>query len=138
MFVYERAVRFEEVDAAGILFFARYLAFAHDAMEAFFGELEGGYPRLITTRGVGFPAVDVHASYKAPVRYGDTLRIEVVTSRLGGRSATLRYRMVRGDGIVSAEIDHTVVSSDLAKMKSVEMPADVRAVFERHLVDSAG
>jgi len=133
--LYVRPVRFEEVDAAGILFFPRFLGYAHEAMESFFAELDGGYPRLILERGVGLPAVDVKSRYAAPVRYGDTVRIETVTSRLGGRSAVLSYRVLRErDGVLAAEIDHTVVTTALAEMKSVEMPADVRAVFERHLV----
>lgn len=135
MIVYERKVRFEEVDAAGIVFFARYLHYAHEAMEAFFAGLDGGYARLIVERGVGFPAVQAHIGYAKPVRYGDALRIEVETSRLGTRSATLRYRMFRAsDDALAAEVEHVVVTSDLGRMKSVDMPADVRAVFEAHLV----
>jgi 4-hydroxybenzoyl-CoA thioesterase len=132
--VYERKVRFEEVDAAGIVFFARFLHYAHEAMEAFFAGLDGGYARLIVERGVGFPAVQAHVGYAKPVRYGDALRIEVETKRLGTRSATLLYRMFRAsDGQHAAEVEHVVVTSDLARMKSVDMPTDVRAVFEQHL-----
>jgi 4-hydroxybenzoyl-CoA thioesterase len=133
--VYERKVRFEEVDAAGIVFFARYLHYAHEAMEAFFAGLDGGYARLIVERGVGFPAVQAHVGYAKPVRYGDALRIEVETKRLGTRSATLLYRMFRAsDGELAAEVEHVVVTSDLGRMKSVDMPDDVRAVFEAHLI----
>ena len=49
-FVYERAVRFEEVDAARIVFFARFLNYAHEAMEALLGGLDGGYVRLVNDR----------------------------------------------------------------------------------------
>jgi 4-hydroxybenzoyl-CoA thioesterase len=132
--VYERPIRFEEVDAAQIVFFARYLHFAHEAMERFFAGLEGGYPRLINERHVGFPAVDVRIRYHAPTRYGDALRIETTTARLGGRSAVLRYRMIReSDGVLACEVEHTVVTSDLVAMRSVDMPSDVRATFADHL-----
>ena len=73
---YERAVRFEEVDAAGIAFFARFFNWCHEAMERFFDGVEGGYVGLITRRKVGFPAVHTQADWRAPLRYGDVMRID--------------------------------------------------------------
>ena len=138
MVVLERPVRFEEVDAAGIVFFARYVAYAHEAMERFFAPLEGGYARLVGVRKIGFPAVRVETDYHAPTRYGDTLRIETTVARLGNRSATLRYRMFRAaDGVLVAEVLHTVVVSDLVALKSIDMPADVRAELARSLEPAA-
>ena len=133
MKVWERAVRFEEVDAARIVFFAHYAAFAHEAMEDLFSDLQGGYARLILERKVGLPAVDLKVRYLAPLRYGDRMRIETRTLRLGNRSAQLGYRVLRGDGVLCAELEHTVVTSDLEALVSCAMPTDVRAVFERHL-----
>ncbi len=138
MIVYERPIRFEEVDAAQIVFFARYLGFGHEAMEHFFAGLEGGYVALIRDRHVGLPAVDVRIRYFAPTRYGDVLHIETTTARLGGRSAVLRYRMRKAaDDVVACEVEHTVVTSDLREVRSCDMPADVRAIFEAHLEPSA-
>ena len=134
MIAYARAIRFEEVDAARIVFFGRYLSYAHEAMERFFAGLEGGYARLIVDRGIGLPAVDVKMSFSAPARFGDTLRIETTTARLGNRSAVLRYRMFRErDGELVAEIEHTVVATLLSSVTSTDMPADVRAAFAAHL-----
>ena len=134
MMVYRRPVRFEEVDGANIVFFARYVHFAHEAMEHFFSPLDGGYPRLTMERKVGFPAVDLRSRWKAPLRYGDVLRIETTVPRLGTRSWDLRYRMFReGDGVLCCTIDHTVVTCDLVAMQSIDMPADVRAQIEAHL-----
>lgn len=130
----ERPIRFEEVDAARIVFFARFLNFAHEAMEHFFAGLDGGYSRLIMERNVGLPAVDVAMQFFAPARYGDTLRIETTTARLGNRSATLCYRMNKlASGERLAEVRHTVVTSNLLEMRSIEMPSDVREIFSSHL-----
>jgi 4-hydroxybenzoyl-CoA thioesterase len=132
--VFERPIKFEEVDAANIVFFARFVTYAHEAMEHFFGGLEGGYAALIIARRVGLPAVHVEMSFSVPVRYGDTLRIETSVAHVGRRSATLRYRMIRArDEALSAEITHKVVTTDLAELKSCVMPADVRALLLAHL-----
>lgn len=132
MIALERAVRFEEVDAAGIVFFARFANYAHEAMEHLFGGVEGGYPGLILRRRIGFPAVKLAAEFHRPVRYGDVLRIETTVARLGNRSLDLRYRMRLG-GELAAELLHTVVVSDLVALRSIDMPADVRALLASHL-----
>ena len=133
MIRYTRHVRFEEVDAAGILFFARYLSYAHEAMEHFFVGLPGGYPGLIVGRHTGFPAVHVETDHRAPLRYGDVVTIETRCARLGRRSAVLEYVFLRGDGVVAAVVRHTVVVSDLRTLTSIDMPADVRAAFVARL-----
>lgn len=139
MIPYVRPIRFEEVDAAGIVFFARFLGFAHEAMEQFFGGLPSGYAFLILNRRVGLPAVKVNMSFHAPVKYGDVLRIETSTSHLGNRSATLRYRMIRErDGVLSAEVEHTIVTTNLETLKSCVMPDDVRAILTEHLEKEVG
>ncbi len=138
MISFERTVLFEEVDSAQIVFFARFFGWAHEAMERFFGPLEGGYPRLITERRVGMPAVHVESTFHVPLRYGDVVRVETSIARLGKRSAVLRYRMFRKrDDALSAEVRHTVVCSDLNAIASMDMPSDVRALFEAH-VEPAG
>jgi len=130
---FDRAVKFEEVDAANIVFFARFVTYAHEAMEHFFGGLDGGYAGLILTRRVGFPAVHVDIDFKAPARYGDVLRIETRVARLGTRSAVLWYRMHHQDGRLACDLRHTVVTTDLRTLTSCDMPADVRALLSRHL-----
>ncbi|MFT3769557.1 MAG: thioesterase family protein [Minicystis sp.] len=134
MVVFERPIKFEDVDAAGIVFFARFVNYAHEAMEHFFSPIEGGYAALIMERRTGFPAVDLKVSFKSPVRYGDTLRVETRVAKVGNRSAVFRYRMFNaGTGHLSAEIEHTVVVSDLRTITSCDMPEDVRARLCEHL-----
>jgi 4-hydroxybenzoyl-CoA thioesterase len=134
MLVYERPIRFEEVDAAGLVFFARFSGYAHEAMERLFAPLEGGYAALILERRIGLPAVRLEGEFSAPVRYGDALRIETSVVRIGNRSATLRYRMIRaGDGVLSAELLHTVVTTDLTRLSSCPMPDDVRGALAAQL-----
>ncbi|HVY46843.1 MAG TPA: thioesterase family protein [Minicystis sp.] len=134
MIVYERPVRFEEVDAAGIAFFARFVTWAHEAMEHFFSPLEGGYAGLILARKIGLPAVHLDMSFARPLRYGDVVRIETSCARLGTRSAVLHYVMRHAaSGDVAAEVKHTVVTTDLGALKSCPMPEDVRAQLAAHL-----
>ena len=134
MITYRRQVHFHEVDAAGLVFFPHFLTWAHEAMEQLFATVEGGYSELIGVRRIGLPAVRVESEFSAPVRFGDNVAVEASVARLGNRSLELRYRFLReSDGVLAAEVRHTVVSTDLTQVKSTEMPKDVRAVAETHL-----
>jgi 4-hydroxybenzoyl-CoA thioesterase len=132
--VYERPVRFDEVDPAGIVFFARFMNYAHEAMENFFSDIEGGYAGLIQTRRIGFPTVRLEADFKIPLRYGDMLRVETSCSRLGNTSATFVHEMrSAATGQVCAIVRHVVVTVTLGVLKPCPMPDDVRAKFVAHL-----
>jgi 4-hydroxybenzoyl-CoA thioesterase len=132
-FVYERAVHFEEVDAAGIVFFSRFLTYAHEAMDALLGGLEGGYVRLVNERRIGLPAVHLECDFRAPLRFGDVARIETRVARIGGKSVTFRHEFFRkGTGDPIATIEHVCAVTDLDAMRALPVPDDVRALLEKH------
>lgn len=138
MKIYERNIGFDDVDAAGLVFFGRFLDYAHEAMEALFEELSGGYAALIIQRRVGLPAVHIDANYRAPLAYGDAVRVETSVRRVGRRSLTFFHRFIRArDGVLAAEILHTVACMDLARRQGCDMPDDVRRAAEAHLESSA-
>lgn len=139
-FVYARPVRFEEVDAAGIVFFARFLGYGHEAMESFFGALAGGYHGIVMDRRIGFPAVHVDADYAAPLRFGERMQIVLDVTKIGTTSCTFRYRIYRDESSAEAEarvlvatVHHTCVCCELAGPSKVPFPEDVRALLEAHL-----
>jgi 4-hydroxybenzoyl-CoA thioesterase len=131
VFAYERPVGFEDVDAAGIVFFSRFFGYCHEAMEAMLAPLDGGYARLIVTRKLGLPAVHVEADFRSPLRFGDVVRIETTVERLGTSSVALRFDLARGADAI-ATIRHVVVLTNLETMRSAPLPDDVRAVLARH------
>ena len=135
MIVYDRPVRFEDVDAAGIVFFARFFGYCHEAMEALFSSLPGGYVDLVVKRKVGFPAVHVEADFKSPLRYGDVCRIAIDVTKIGQKSTTLRYSLSRAaDGTAVAIVSHVCAVCNLDTLKSVPIPDDIRGVLEKNLV----
>jgi 4-hydroxybenzoyl-CoA thioesterase len=138
MRIYERPVRFEEVDAAQIVFFPRFFGYCHEAMEALFDDVEGGYVRLVRDRKIGVPAVHVACDFKHPLRYGDVARIEATVAKLGRTSVTFQYAITRlSDGVPIASITHVCVVSDLTSLTKIPIPDDVRSALERHLTTAA-
>jgi 4-hydroxybenzoyl-CoA thioesterase len=137
-FVHLHRVRFEEVDAAGIAYFARFFTWCHDAMEAMLAPLERGYAELVNERRLGMPAVHVDADFASPLRFGDEVRIATVVERIGRSSASLRFRLERdggdADGRHVATIRHVVALTDLDAMRSRPWPTPLRTLLERHVV----
>lgn len=133
MHVYERPIKFEDVDAANIVFFARFFNYGHEAMESLLSGLDGGYVRLVIERKIGMPAVHCEADFTAPLRFGDVARVEVTVPKIGNHSCTYNYAFFRKrDGARVANLVHVCAVSDLVRLKSIPIPEDVRALLERH------
>ena len=130
-YVQSLAVRFDDVDFAQIVYFPRLFGYCHWVFEDFFGACAGTtYAKLLSERRIGFPTVHAEADFRSPLRFGDVCRVELRTLRIGPRSLTNRYRLYKGDSDeLCAEIQLVHVATDLDRMSSVEVPADVRAAF---------
>jgi 4-hydroxybenzoyl-CoA thioesterase len=133
-------VRFEEVDAAGIAYFARYFGWCHEAMAAMLAPLEGGGYRGMIERRLGLPTVHVEADFASPLKYGDEVRILVNVERLGASSVALRFRLeTHGDGrapIHVATIRHVVVLTNLDDLQHVPLRDDLRALLAQHQAEA--
>jgi 4-hydroxybenzoyl-CoA thioesterase len=125
-------VRFGDVDHAGIVFYPHFFIYFHEAFEKFFNDAGHAYHKLIDERHVGFPTVHIETDYKAPLRYGDALDIEVSVPRIGRRSATFRYVCYRHrDGVLACTATITTACVDMKGFHAVDIPDDLRALFTR-------
>lgn len=94
-FSHELRVRFQDVDAAGIVFFARILDYCHDAYVAF---LEAaGCPLDASLRESRWmaPLVHAEADFIRPLRFGDRVLVHLVAARVRESSYTVGYRLER-------------------------------------------
>lgn len=114
-------VRFQDIDAAGIVFFARIFDYAHFAYERFLAEVGLPLHEVLRDGQFAAPLRHAEADYRAPIRYGDVLRIELVLAILADSEITLGFRVVRGDGKVCAVVQtvHTFVSPADFQRRSV-------------------
>lgn len=90
-FSYRRTVHFPDTDAAGVVFFARYLSICHEAYEEALAAAGVPLGTFFADTGVVVPISKSEASYLRPLVCGDRLRIEVAPSRLGENSFALDY-----------------------------------------------
>lgn len=127
----QQRVRFNEVDAAGIVFYPRFFDYFHMAFEDFFGAATGvPYHVWIKERRIGWPTVHVECDYRAPLRYGDAFEVAVSFPKVGRSSFVTRYE-VRSDGDLRCAAAITCVTTDLDRMESLAIPLVVREALAR-------
>jgi len=135
-----RRVEFHDTDAAGIMHFASFFVLMEQAEHEFLRHL-GLTVFMKGEEGTfSWPRVAVRCDYTGAVRFEDELDIDVTLSRLGSKSITYRFRMLRGeDAIATGEF--TAVFCKLVagqKPQSLVIPAEIRAKLEPYLEQQIG
>lgn len=97
-FVYQRTVRFQETDAAGVVYFANTLAMCHEAYEA--SLIAAGIEvRQFFSRdaAIALPIVHAEADYRLPAFCGDRHEIVLTPLSTSPHGFEIRYE-VYGEG----------------------------------------
>lgn len=124
-----RAVRLQDVDAAGVVFFARFLEFAHDAFLAALAAGGLDLPRILREGRHLAPIRHVEADYFAPLRFGDEVVVGPVLARVEPTEAVVAHRIEREAGAVVALVQTVHVSVDGKNFERTPFPADWWRIF---------
>jgi acyl-CoA thioesterase FadM len=144
-FAHRVRVRFQDVDAAGIVFFGRYFDYAHAAFEEWMraaglpiAELLRPPPRAarpaaapLAPGDVGLPLAHAAADFHAPARYDEELEVAVEVERLGETSVGFVFRIGAAGAGPRATVRTTHVCVDRAAFRPAAWPSEMRAAFER-------
>ncbi len=106
------SVRFQDVDAAGIVFFARVLDYVHDAYVGLLAELGSDLPSVLRERRWAAPLRHVEADYFEPLRFGDRITVAVVAAHVAETEIALGWQILRRDGVAAvAQTVHVFVDA---------------------------
>jgi 4-hydroxybenzoyl-CoA thioesterase len=130
-FTSEIKIRFGDEDHARIVYYPRFFDFFHRVFEDFFESEGKPYRHVLTVDKLGWPAVHASADFKAPLRFGDVLAVELTVEKVGEKSVSFLYRGLR-DGVPAVEGRTTVVCVSMDDFKGRAIPDDYRAMFEKH------
>jgi 4-hydroxybenzoyl-CoA thioesterase len=90
----EVKVRWGDVDWAGIVFYPRFFEWYDLACEALFDALGLPWPQTFPRYDiVGVPIVESGARFAAPVRYGDTMRIQATVAWVKDTTFRMEYEI---------------------------------------------
>ncbi len=90
-FVYQRTIRFQDTDAAGVVYFANGLSLCHEAYEA---SLEASGIPLNTFFGksdLAFPIVHASIDFLRPLSCGDRVEIHLTPSQTSASQFEIAY-----------------------------------------------
>jgi 1,4-dihydroxy-2-naphthoyl-CoA hydrolase len=132
-FAREMPIRFQDVDAAGIIFYPRVLELCHDVYVEFLAS--AGFPLPEALRGPFItPIRHAEADYLRPLRFGDRVEVAIVAAHTGARSptteVTLGYRIANLNGNEPAAVAQTVHTFvDRKTFERVSIPEALEQAF---------
>jgi len=125
MFEYHVNVKIHEIDAAGIMFFANYFKFAHDAFEEFCeaGGLE--IKKMLDHAPYILPVVHASMDFKAPVFAGDKLKVRLIFESVGSSSFTILHEIYKEYEVLAATGKIIHVSIDRNTGEKIPVPEEI-------------
>jgi YbgC/YbaW family acyl-CoA thioester hydrolase len=118
-----------EADAAGVLFFARYLMFAHDADEEFMAAHGIDFAHVIREGAYVLPVVHAESDHRRPLWAGETATITVRVQEVKRRSFTLAYELRTPSGSLAAECRTTHAAVNKGTGRACPLPPEVLSVL---------
>lgn len=111
----EIPVTWGDTDAGGLIYFPRFFHFFVVGLNAYFDPVAPHLMEHLRSEDRVLPAVDCSASFSAPLRAGETARIETTVTDAGTSSLTCAFAVERAeDGEEAAEGEVTFVLVDEA------------------------
>lgn len=132
-FKLRRTVEFHETDMAGIVHFSNYLKYMEGTEIAFLRSLD--IP-LFEKTGQGFmtwPRVKAECEYLSPLRFGDTVEVNLQVKEIGTKSLKIAFRFIKVEGdvltpVARGELTNVYACCDesTGEMSAREIPESVR------------
>ncbi len=113
-FEYKRTANYYETDRMGIVHHSNHIRYFEEARIAFLNSINCDVMQL-ENEGVIIPNVDAYAKYLSPVRFDETITVEVTFAKFNGAVMRFEYVVKSADkGIVKATgyTTHCFVNSD--------------------------
>jgi 4-hydroxybenzoyl-CoA thioesterase len=132
-------VRFGDCDAAGIVFYPRYLDMFNSLVEDWCREeLDFSFSEIVTRRGWGLPTVHLEVDFVAPSVFGEVLSAILSVTALGKTSINLNIRFRGPDAVDRVRGKVTLVMIDRKQHRAIPIPEEVRSKILNFQADSNG
>jgi len=118
-------VRWEDIDAAGIINYQAYLRFFGLAEVELFRHCNLSYKVLFDELGIWLPRVHVECDFHQPVRLDDLLAVDAWFGHLGNSSIHLNFAARQGE-VVVATGKYILVAVQQGTFKPVPVPDALR------------
>jgi YbgC/YbaW family acyl-CoA thioester hydrolase len=132
-FLIEEYVRWSDVDFAGIIFYGSYVRFFEIAETELFRNCGLAYAEMFDRYDVFLPRKAVHSEFYWPARLDNRLRVATYVGRVGTKSMTLNFDVLRdGSSTLVAAGWMVLVCVDRKSLKPRPLPDGVIAALVPH------
>jgi len=136
-FVIEEYVRWSDVDFAGIIFYGSYVRFFEIAETELFRSCGLAYTRVFDRYDIFLPRKAVHSEFYEPARLDDRLKVAAYVGRVGTKSMTLNFDVLRAARSSLAAAGWMVlVCVDRKHLTPRPLPTDLVAALAPHTLPS--
>ncbi|MEO0327782.1 MAG: acyl-CoA thioesterase [Pseudomonadota bacterium] len=98
MFSYQHQIFFGDCDPAGIMFYPHHFRLMDATFQAWLASIGLSQAKLQKEFGIiGTGLLDASATFQAPVREGDTLKLKLTIGKWSGKSVQVDYKGFVGD-----------------------------------------
>nr|WP_198524981.1 MULTISPECIES: tol-pal system-associated acyl-CoA thioesterase [Serratia] len=123
-------VYYEDTDASGVVYHARYVAFFERARTEMLRQHNFHQQQLLSEQ-VAFVVRRMTVDYLAPARLDEQLEVQSEITSLRGASLTFAQRIVNSDGALLSQADVLIACIDPHQMKPRALPKSIVAEFKQ-------
>jgi len=133
-FIIEEYVRWSDVDFAGIIFYGSYVRLFEIAETEMFRHCGLAYASMFDEYDIFLPRKAVHSEFYWPARLDDRLRIAAYVGKVGNKSLTLHFDVLRADrdDALGAAGWMVLVCVDRKRLKPTPLPSGLIAALAPH------
>ncbi|MUL36248.1 acyl-CoA thioesterase [Gloeocapsopsis dulcis] len=119
-FTYTRVVRFQDTDAAGVVYFANVLTMCHEAYEASLAVSGFNLKVFFSNSAIAFPIVHANVDFFRPLFCGDSLSISLTPQKLQDDSFEIAYEIAAMEKVAAKAITrHVCIDAETRKRQSL-------------------
>jgi acyl-CoA thioester hydrolase len=128
-FSYPQRVYYEDTDAGGVVYHARYIHFLERARTEWLRYLGFNNGELTRKHNMLWVVSEITISYAKPAKVDDALEVTVAIEALGRVRVTFHQEIRRGEEVlVKARVTLATVAADT--FKPIELPAELKKKME--------
>jgi acyl-CoA thioester hydrolase len=113
-------IEFSETDMAGIVHFANFYRMMENAEHAFFRSLGHSIHDDYAGVHIGWPRVNAACDFLAPLKFEETVEIQLIVAEVRNRSIRYAVRFWKVDGVARTEVARGTMTSVCAALDKVK------------------
>lgn len=132
IFKFPVRVYYEDTDAGGVVYHARYLHFFERARTEYLRKQDFSQQTLLQEQQAAFVVKTMSIDYCVPAKLDDYLIVETEVTAIKGATILFEQKLMR-DTVILSKATVKVAYVDLGKMKPAAIPTEIKTAFSNNI-----